>query len=298
MSIQVLMSTYNGEVFLEEQVRSIMQQTCTIDSLLVRDDGSVDSTLKVLYALKKEYPQITVIEGKNVGWRKSFFELLKHSGEYDFYAFADQDDVWYEDKVEKAISALKRLDQDEPNLFQCKSEWVNRELERLESQPILRKPGTTYEVVLNVWAQGAQMVFNRKLREMARVYEPAFPCAHDVWVYDIAFLMGTVLVSEKELMMYRRHDESVTTVKNGSIYQGIRAYKKIGAFGNYARELVKAFSNELEQKNENVYVELQMLADYKKNVKHKAKLIFNREIKKQTFLGTANLKMQILCSRY
>ena len=80
----------------------------------------------------------------------------------------------------------------------------------------------------------------------------------------------------------------------------VRAYKKIGAFGNYARELVKAFSNELEQKNENVYVELQMLADYKKNVKHKVKLICNREIRKQTFLGTANLKMQILfgCSEF
>ena len=290
------MSTYNGEVYLEEQVRSIMNQTNEVNNLLIRDDGSTDSTLKILHDLKKEFGCISIIEGENVGWRKSFFELLQCSGEFDYYAFADQDDVWYENKVESAVAELDMLNHNEPNLFQCVSTWVDSNLNRLMEQPIVNKPQTYYDAILNSWGQGAQLIFNRKLRDMACVREPIPPCAHDVWVYDIAYLFGTVLISQEALMMYRRHEESVTTVRNNSLCERIRAYRKIGRFGNYARELVFAFKNEMQSKDERMLQQLELLADYKGSIGKKMKLLVNPNIKKKTFLGTVNLKCEILCS--
>ena len=289
------MSTYNGEKYVEEQIKSIMKQTVPVD-LLVRDDGSTDSTLVKLEDLQKKYPQINIVKGENIGWRSSFFELLKISGEYDYYAFADQDDIWYEDKVEKALMTLEKMDEKFPNLFLCSAMWVDDKLERIDQQSIICKPKTSYEAVLNSWGLGAEMFFNKTTRDMARYHVPQYPCAHDVWVYDIAFFLGEIVVSKEKLMMYRRHQESVTTVKNNSLYQRIQAYKKIGRFGNYAYDLVKAFAVELQNKDKKSYNELKVLADYKQNVKHKISLLINPQIRKQTILGTINLKLQILFS--
>ena len=90
--ILILMSTYNGEKYLREQIESIRNQTIKEDiEILVRDDGSKDGTLEIL----EEYAEIGTLQfirGKNIGSAQSFHELLRIAPKYDYYAFADQDD--------------------------------------------------------------------------------------------------------------------------------------------------------------------------------------------------------------
>ena len=88
--VQVLLSTYNGEKYLKEQLDSIIAQKGVDVHILARDDGSKDDTIKIL----EGYENIDIIKGSNIGVCKSFFELINKSGEYDYYSFADQDDVW------------------------------------------------------------------------------------------------------------------------------------------------------------------------------------------------------------
>ena len=98
-TVQVLMSTYNGERYIRRQIDSIMAQTGVEVYLLIRDDGSEDSTVSIIQEYVEQYPdRIQIVIGKNIGWKKSFIQLLRMAGNFDYYAFADQDDYWFPDK--------------------------------------------------------------------------------------------------------------------------------------------------------------------------------------------------------
>ncbi len=104
--VQVLMSTYNGENYLAEQIESILSQAHVKVSLLVRDDGSADHTPAILTSYAGEHVQIDI--GKNIGTQKSFLHLIECAdSNNDYFAFADQDDVWHPQKLQKAVEALE-----------------------------------------------------------------------------------------------------------------------------------------------------------------------------------------------
>ena len=94
LKVNILMSTYNGEKYIEEQIQSILNQEEVIIKLYIRDDGSTDNTVKIIESFNKE--NIVLFKMSNIGWKKSSLELTKlveyHDDEY--YAFSDQDDVW------------------------------------------------------------------------------------------------------------------------------------------------------------------------------------------------------------
>ena len=95
MKVNIVLSTYNGEKFLSEQIESIQAQTFTDWQLLIRDDGSTDKTLDIItaYTLKDERIHwIDEDERKNLGVINSFYKLIKHDVA-DYYFFCDQDDV-------------------------------------------------------------------------------------------------------------------------------------------------------------------------------------------------------------
>lgn len=112
--ICVMLSTYNGEQYLREQLDSIYGQQGVDFHILVRDDGSSDGTLQILYEYRKKKGRMRVKEGTNLGSKKSFYELcfMAEAAEdvFDYYAFADQDDVWYPDKLSRAVKALDTVD--------------------------------------------------------------------------------------------------------------------------------------------------------------------------------------------
>ena len=74
--VAVLLSTYNGEKYVAEQIHSILTQTYKNLVLVVRDDGSSDKTKKIVKEFADKYENIRMVEGKNMGFIKSFFELL------------------------------------------------------------------------------------------------------------------------------------------------------------------------------------------------------------------------------
>lgn len=111
--IAVLMSTYNGQHFIEEQLQSIFAQKEVSVELFVRDDGSTDNTLQILERWAESHP-LHLTQGQNIGPARSFLELLSTT-EAPFYAFADQDDLWDDDKLATGIKAIAGLA--EPALY-------------------------------------------------------------------------------------------------------------------------------------------------------------------------------------
>ena len=108
--IIVVISTYNGAKHIERQLNSIFEQTGVDVQVLVRDDCSRDNTVEVVQKYAQTHPQnkIEIIKGNNVGFAKSFWLGLSMCGNADYYAFADQDDVWKKDKVQKVSRQLEK----------------------------------------------------------------------------------------------------------------------------------------------------------------------------------------------
>ena len=128
--VLVLMSTYNGERFLEEQLDSILSQEGVDVSLLVRDDGSKDNTCQLLSDYASRNQNIKMKACENVGFVKSFSALVNIDA--DYYAFADQDDIWMPNKLATACAVLATKDNSKPNLFTSNSMQIDAEGRELE----------------------------------------------------------------------------------------------------------------------------------------------------------------------
>lgn len=93
-TVSVLLSTYNGEKYLREQLDSLLVQQGVDLRIIARDDGSKDTTVEILKEYAGKDTRVSFFEGKNVGPAQSFFDLIMKSPDSDYYAFCDQDDVW------------------------------------------------------------------------------------------------------------------------------------------------------------------------------------------------------------
>jgi len=108
VNIDILMATYNGEKYIENQILSLQQQTHKNWILYIRDDGSTDSTLEILENFSKNDNRIKIIKdslGCNLGAGKNFLTLTKYSLS-EYVIFCDQDDIWFERKLELLLKFM------------------------------------------------------------------------------------------------------------------------------------------------------------------------------------------------
>lgn len=213
-TIQVLMSTYNGEKYIKEQVDSILAQDCwehldVKPCLLVRDDGSSDATQKILEKYAKQFPeQVCWYQGENIGVIDSFFDLVLHSDESaNYYALADQDDYWKPEKLRRGIEAIDKMhNKAAPQLYCCRPQLVDEALQPLVSEikrPPMR-PSFRNALVENI-VTGCTIVMNRVLRDMVKENPPRFTVMHDWWFYLVSSCYGEVYYDETSYICYRQH---------------------------------------------------------------------------------------------
>ncbi len=116
--VYIVMSSYNGEKVIRQQIDSILAQTWQNWKLVIRDDGSTDQTGKILEEYCVADSRIQVIYGENVGFCRSFYMALAACGEDGYYAFSDQDDIWKPEKLQRAVRWLQAKEKDETNAKQ------------------------------------------------------------------------------------------------------------------------------------------------------------------------------------
>ena len=159
--VQVLLSTYNGEKYIKEQIESILNQKEVEIALLIRDDGSTDKTIQILEELAMNNENITVYKDENLGPARSFMDLIEKSDEYDYYAFSDQDDVWKPKKLISAINKLKEYN-NTPALYMSALEIVDTNLKYIETKKVEGNFTLEGEIIKN-FATGCTQVFNKNL---------------------------------------------------------------------------------------------------------------------------------------
>lgn len=294
--IAVMMSTYNGEKYIRDQIESILNQKNVDVTLYIRDDCSTDSTNDIINSYMKNNNNIILLnDSQNVGPGLSFMLLLKEAycadEIYDYYAFADQDDIWFDEKLSKAVEKI--VDYQEPILY-CSNQTLYRNGESLgmkfESEPEI---SLIRSVSSNDFA-GCTMVMNKELVKIIIVRgvpEIGFLKSrnHDAWIYMIASVEGKVVYDPNSYMLYRLHENNVVGISkiNAPFKERVKKIftkESKNVRCRSAQYLLKAYDGEEFEGKE--YVDL--MANYRGSVEKKFKLIkYSSIIKNKNESGIA-----------
>ena len=222
MKINVLLSTYNGEKYLREQLESLLSQNVDGLNIVVRDDGSTDAT----HAILDEYQnagKLTWYTGENKGCAKSFWELVVTSPNADYYAFCDQDDHWHPDKLQIAVETLQNAgDATVARLYFSDVHVVDAQLGHISDGMVEKLPVDYAHSLIKNIAPGCTYVFNHAARALLVQYDPEKYGIdiHDWMAYKIIACFGEVVFDETPHLDYRQHGNNVL----GASKTGIKAY--------------------------------------------------------------------------
>ena len=264
--VHVLLSTYNGEKYLREQLDSIFDQTYENFTLYIRDDGSSDQTLEIIKQYEKDNEaaagRIKLLEhgeGKNIGWQRSFWLLLEQCGGADYYAFCHQDDVWLPKKIEVAVDMLQEEENNKPLLYYANYNYCDENLNIGHEAPRPHLPLEFKDVMMYTPAFGFAIVINEKLRCKCLETTDKTGLAHDGWVQKIAASMGKILYDETSVALYRRHGNAVTSGNSG-ITASIVYWLKQEVFGNKMKQeihypldrFLQEYGEQISEQNRNI----------------------------------------------
>jgi len=302
--VLILLSTFNGEQFLKQQLDSILSQKDVEIKLLVRDDGSTDrgATIRILRLYQSMLPhKIDIILGDNIGWRKSFMALIHLAAQkyrsYNFFAFADQDDIWLPDKLMKGLSCF--ISSEEPQLY-CSNLFVYKDGKNIGE---LRTgvPNITKEnALIRNYAIGCTVIFNNELLLFLHRTPINFSVPHDFWAYQVAMMCGRVFYDSQSYILYRQHECNQVGVVRTPIGIWKRRIRSILAFFHdhkreqMAKMLLKLYSEHLNPIDR---IKIEKIANYRESMVSRLSLIIDNRYTTNMCSNDFWLKLRILCGR-
>lgn len=290
--IEILLATYNGEKYLNEQIDSIINQTYTNWKLLIRDDGSEDRTLEILKEYEKKDERISILRDNkgNLGFVKNFEELLKNSSE-EFIMFSDQDDYWLENKIEKYIGVLENLDVEKlkkpllihSNSFVCDEKLNILKKNFVDSKVALQYGGNGY--FFAYFVQGSTTLINRKLIDLGLPFLKSVTL-HDRYFHLLVEFFGNRIFIDESLIKYRQHRNNEIGAKSSVIKKIL--FKRY--FDDSDRDLIldidEKYRNKQKKDNEKWIIKYLEVTDRKKNrmIRVIKSFMFRMNIRKRIFV--------------
>jgi rhamnosyltransferase len=301
MKLAVLMATYNGEKYLQAQIDSILQQKTDIPfDLIVRDDGSRDATVQLLEEYQKK-GLLTYYTGENLGAARSFLHLLRSNPGYDYYAYADQDDVWNPDKLQRGLCAV--AEEKGPAVYCTNAALVDDRLQSLGRNTHRAMP--TYNLVsvlcLASCAQGCTSVFNNAMAKVLQEHAvPDVFIMHDSLLTCLCALIdGKLLYDHTPSMQYRMHGSNVfgmVTARQSltgvikSRLKEITTKPKVSMYAQ-ANSILNTYADVIPEKNKAL---CKTVIRSQKALGARLRLVFDKNLKHDTWNKTATKKLQIL----
>ncbi len=252
-TVAVLLSSYNGEKYIREQIDSILGQTWKNIKIYVRDDGSSDKTAEILRKYEQE-GKLVFYQGENIGFINSFFDILKRCGKADYYAWCDQDDVWLPGKIERALERLEtdreahtgKKDQNRPVLYFSEYDFYDENLHFLK-HGLVHKEGPSFaNSLLDCISLGFNSVFNDCTRKMMLRNKPEHCCGHDWWTYMVCAAFGRVIYDKGYVSVkYRRLGNSTSPGGKNFIALQIWRFRKffLNQYFKNIREQLREFAD-------------------------------------------------------
>lgn len=245
--VDILMATYNGAKYVDEQIQSFCCQTYTGWRCVVHDDGSTDGTQEIIRAWAKRDKRIVFIEDDVTGLQpaRHFLYMLRYA-EAPWVMWADQDDVWFETKIETMLRAAENAHFQGPGVVYSNAELWNETEGVIAPRNTLFYPETLRDMLfLNSGIQGSAALFNEEMRTIL-LQAPEPYAMHDHVLLLAALTMGQTVYIDQALMYYRQHADNTTGHAAGSRFKKTQLMWKnrhVPVISHLHYEGTKAFYN-------------------------------------------------------
>lgn len=237
-SIAVLMATYNGALYLNEQIDSILNQTLPPTTIIVSDDGSDDGTITIL----ERYAAVEKIKFIKNDTRRgvvgNFINCLHQLPAGYYFALSDQDDIWHPGKLEESFHALQKIEhKDQPCmvysdlcLIDAQKNIINRSFRNELGHHKYKHCLET--LLFGNFVLGCTTLCNYSLKDyiIGMPIHPSFN--HDAWMALVSYTFGQTYSIDKTLVDYRQHSNNVT----------IRAHSKKTVLNRYINHIKQLFT--------------------------------------------------------
>lgn len=218
--VSILLSTFNGEKYLSQQIDSILNQTFKNWTLYIRDDGSSDSTINIIKSYENRFLNIHFLEDSIVqrGAKESFFWLLNKI-DSNYYMFCDQDDFWFDNKVSVSFEALLNLEDKNyhiPSLVFTDLSVVDQNLNLISSSMwdfAGFNPFNNIQLIeIFPLITGCTMIFNKAVKNCTKYFSRA-PMHDSLIGLSVYHNNGRILCLNQPTLYYRQHDNNTLGIK-------------------------------------------------------------------------------------
>ena len=269
--VAVLLATYNGEKYLDDQMRSLESQQNVCVHLFLWDDGSTDDTLSVF----NRYEKINVAyrgSGKRLFASRAFLELLTNKllDDFTYFAFCDQDDIWKPTKLQEAIEFLEK--NSETVLYCTKREILIGDQILVEKYPKQSKELSSTSLTFENKCYGNTMVFNSILRKkFLEIDSSDLNMPHDWLIGRLALAVAKVHLDIRSQILYRIHSNNDTGRRSIERFRRLRLSRasKLTAF--FLDEYLILLKR-IQGKNLNGQMTLRYLSDLQSNSRYSLSL--------------------------
>lgn len=298
--VEVLLSSYNGCGVIGRQITTILEQNDVETHVTIRDDGSTDNTIFEIQNLKKKNPKkISLIKGENIGYRKSFLKAIKEAKEADYYALADQDDIWDANKLQRALECLENIN-DSIKLYASSIDIYDKNLNYIGRNDISEMPKTVQSFYTRNRIAGCTCVFSEELKRVVEKFAdldmPQYCMPdHDFILGSCAFSCGEVFLDKESFIRHIRYPSSVTSGGNGLLrrikveWETVFCRKNVGL--NMASLSLAICAEKLHPEARDFFLKI---VEYKSSFKNMWKLLCDSNMKSGFLICDIERKVKVL----
>ena len=242
-NIAILCATFNGEKYLDQQLKSILNQKDVELDLIISDDGSTDKTINIIRKYVRSNSNVVLLNERRIGGpAKNFYHLIQSINikKYDYFALADQDDLWPEYRISRGINQLK-LHQAE-----AYSSDVIAVDEQVQIKKIIKKssPQKKFDYIFETPGPGCSFIFTRHFCQFLQTKLNGkvlvFPY-HDWLIYALARQNKFKwIIDDAPNLLYRQHEHNFMGANFG-LRSRLKRLNRI-LFGEYYKELIQLYS--------------------------------------------------------
>ena len=278
--VNVLLSTYNGEKYILDLINSVLAQEGVDVILTIRDDGSSDKTMEIVRGINDSRIRFLEADG-NLGPAKSFLRLLRDCEPADYYAYCDQDDIWYPNKL---LTAVSKLSVDKPSLFMSTYDLVDGDLQFMKTHDMeFYNPLRIETTLMYRCPSGCVMVFNNGLRDILNEKSPESIRMHDFWTLLVAMgVKADIVTEDSPLIKYRLHEGNTVGLSKG-FFDKVKRFKRSVTKKKHerylqAKSLYDCYSDHFDDETNELLSEV---VDYRKSLSNRFKLARDKRFREK-----------------
>lgn len=247
-TVKILMATYNGQKYIAEQLDSLAAQTYENWQLIASDDGSTDDTVQILRIYQELWgaEKIQIRLRSKADFVENFLSMVCDPAiQGDYYAFCDQDDVWFPQKLAIAVDHLENLDTAIPLLYCGRTAYVHDDLKPYSYSPNFIFPKSFRNALVQCIAGGNTMVFNQPTKNMLEQIGLVSTPSHDWWLYQLVTgAGGYVYYDSTPYIFYRQHSGALIGGNVGILAKIKRIFQVFnGRFLNYSDQNIRSLES-------------------------------------------------------